>query len=146
VLTISRAFSAGELTSPKSGKARRTPLVDDAAAALKRLRERGDFTGRTDWVFVNVFGRHLNDSAVRRRYKAAQKVAKLRPLRFHDLRHTYGSLLAAGGVDPVAIQAAYDHADINTTMRYLHARPATEQAKRFSEAFRTAGQAAVPSP
>jgi hypothetical protein len=35
----------------------------------------------------------------------ARDAAGLRPLRFHDLRHTYGSLLAAAGIDLVSIQA-----------------------------------------
>ena len=59
----------------------------------------------------------------------------LRPLRWHDLRHTYGSLLAADGVDLVAIQAAMGHSALATTGRYLHARPAAEQAARFTRAF-----------
>jgi hypothetical protein len=51
----------------------------------------------------NVLGRTLDGSAVRRRFKRARGAAGLRPLRFHDLRHTYGSLLAAAGIDLVSI-------------------------------------------
>jgi integrase len=82
-----------------------------------------------------VLGRHLDGSAVRRRFKRARDAAGLRPLRFHDLRHTYGSLLAAAGVDLVAIQAAMGHSALVTTSRYLHARPASEQAVVFTRAF-----------
>jgi hypothetical protein len=56
-------------------------------------------------------------------------------MRWHDLRHTYGSLLAASGEELVTIKAAMGHANITTTEVYLHARPATELAKRFSKAF-----------
>jgi site-specific recombinase XerD len=52
----------------------------------------------------------------------------------HDLRHTYGSLLAAG-VDLVKIKSAMGHTKIATTERYLHARPASEQAAEFTRAF-----------
>jgi integrase len=79
-------------------------------------------------------GTHL----VPTRYKRAQKAANIRPLRFHDLRHTYGSLLAAAGVDLVTIQAAMGHGALATTGRYLHARPANEQAEVFTLAFRPA--------
>ena len=48
---------------------------------------------------------------------------------------TYGSLLAAAGVDLVAIQAAMGHSALVTTSRYLHARPASEQAAVFTRAF-----------
>jgi site-specific recombinase XerD len=56
-------------------------------------------------------------------------------LRWHDLRHTYGSLLAADGVDLVTIHSAMGHLALATTGRYLHARPASEQAARFTRAF-----------
>jgi hypothetical protein len=53
-------------------------------------------------VFSNAFDRTLDSSALRRRYRSAQDAAGLRPLRWH-LRHTYGSLQAASGVDLVTI-------------------------------------------
>jgi integrase len=135
---VPRAFSAGLETSTKSGRVRRVPLPDQAAAALDRLSRRGDFTGYDELVFCNVFGRSLDDSALRRRFKRARDAAGLRPLRVHDLRHTYGSLLAAAGVDLVAIQAAMGHAALITTGRYLHARPAADQAAVFTRAFQPA--------
>ncbi len=61
--------------------------------------------------------------------------AELPPLRFHDLRHTYGSLLVAGGIDLVSVKSAMGHANMSTTERYLHARPATELAERFTRAL-----------
>jgi integrase len=134
-ITVARAISAGVETSPKSGRVRRVPLPDQAAAALDRVSRRDDFTGPDELVFVNVLGRGLDPSALRRRFKRARDGAGLRPLRFHDLRHTYGSLLAAAGVDLVTIQAAMGHGALVTTGRYLHARPASEQAQVFTAAF-----------
>jgi integrase len=128
-------MSAGVESSTKSGRVRRVPLPDQAAGALDRLSKRQDFTGADELVFVNVLGRSLDGSALRRRFKRARDAAGLRPLRFHDLRHTYGSLLAANGVDLVTIQSAMGHADLATTGRYLHARPASEQAAIFTRAF-----------
>ena len=135
VLTVSRALSAGVESGTKGGKARHVPLVPQAAAALERLRERGDFTAPDELVFCNWLGRPLDESALRRRFMAARDAAGLRPLRFHDLRHTYGSLLASGGVSVTDIQAAMGHADVQTTARYLHARQASEQVDRFARAF-----------
>ena len=43
--------------------------------------------------------------------------------RIHDLRHTFGTTLAAEGVDIVTIKDLMGHADITTTMKYLHAAP-----------------------
>jgi integrase len=134
-LTVGRAISAGVESSTKSGRVRRVPLPDQAAAALDRLSRRADFTGADERVFCNPLGRTLDGSALRRRYKRAQAVAGLRSLRWHDLRHTYGSLLAAAGVDLVTIQAAMGHGALATTGRYLHARPAADQAAVFTRAF-----------
>jgi integrase len=89
-------------------------------------------------VFCNVYGRALDDSALRRRYRRAQAAAGVRPLRFHGLRHTFGSLLAMRGVDVVTIQKAMGHSALSTTSRYLHARPASEQAHVFTRAFNPA--------
>jgi len=41
----------------------------------------------------------------------------------HLLRHTFGTALAAAGVDVVTIQRLMGHADVKMTMRYLHAAP-----------------------
>jgi integrase len=136
-LTIARAISAGVESSTKSGRVRRVPLADQASAALDRMSQRGRFTASDDLVFCNAFGRRLDDSALRRRFRRAQRAADVRPLRFHDLRHTFGSLLAASGVDVVTIQKAMGHSALTTTSRYLHARPASEQAKAFTAAFTT---------
>jgi integrase len=137
-LNVARAMSAGIESSTKSGHMRRVPLADQAASALARMSQRKRFTSPDDLVFCNVFGRPLDDSALRRRYRRAQTAAGIRPLRFHDLRHTFGSLLAMRGVDIVTIQKAMGHSALATTGRYLHARPASEQAKAFTAAFAVA--------
>jgi integrase len=134
-LTVARAMSAGIESSTKSGHTRRVPLADQAAAALDRMSRREHFTTPNDLVFCNVYGRPLDDSALRRRYRRAQSAAGVRPLRFHDLRHTFGSLLAMRGVDVVTIKDAMGHSALATTSRYLHARPASERAQAFTAAF-----------
>jgi len=77
-------------------------------------------------------------STLRRRFARAQAGAGVRSLRWHDLRHTYGSLLAADGINLVSIKDAMGHSALATTGRYLHARPASEQAARFTRAFQPA--------
>jgi integrase len=137
-ITVRRALSAGVQSTTKSGRIRRVPLPDQLAAALDSLSRREDFTSDDDLVFCNAFGRILDGSALRRRYKAARDAAGLRELRFHDLRHTYGSNLAAAGVDLVTIQSVMGHGALATTSRYLHARDAAEQAEVFTKVFEPA--------
>lgn len=142
-LIVRRAVSGDvEVASTKSRRAREVPLPDQAAGALDRLSRRGEFVSRDDFVFCNRLGRRLDASALRRRFERARDAAGLEPLRFHDLRHTYGSLLVAGGIDLASVKAAMGHARISTTERYLHARPAGELADRFTLAL--AGAAPAP--
>jgi len=134
-LTISRSLSSGVEGTTKTGHVRRVPMADQAAAALDRLSQREDFVSPDNYVFCNALGRPLDGSALRRRYKRARDAAGLRPLRWHDLRHTFGSLLVAGGVDLVSIKDAMGHSQLTTTSRYLDARPAIERAAAFTAAF-----------
>jgi integrase len=135
-IVVQRAVSASvEALSTRSRRAREVPLPDQAAGALDRVSQRGDFTSPDDYVFVNRLGRRLDGSALRRRVERARDASGLRPLRFHHLRHTYGSLLVAGGVDLASVKAAMGHARITTTERYLHARSASELADRFTRAL-----------
>jgi integrase len=119
----------------KSGRGRTVPMVPDVAHALARMLTRDRFTAAEDFVFVGEAGRHVDGSALRRRYRAAQARAGLPPLRFHDLRHTFGSLAINVG-SQVEVQAWMGHADVRTTARYLHYRRRADEARRLAEAFR----------
>src|SRR5207302_2808759 len=88
-----------------------------------------------DLVFPGLAGDPLDDSALRRRFKAAVKRAKLRPLRFHDLRHTFGSL-AIDRASIVQVQAWMGHSDVKTTMKYLHYKSRSGEATMLADAFR----------
>jgi integrase len=133
-LLVEASWSAGRLSSPKSRKWRAVPLADQPAAALARLAHRPHFTSRDDLVFVSAVGDYLDPSAIRRRYRRAQAAAGLRPLRFHDLRHSFGSLVIRE-FDPVAVKDFMGHSKITTTERYLHARSRKTDALRLTKAF-----------
>lgn len=133
-LLVEASWSAGRLTTPKSRKWRAVPLADQPAAVLDQLSQRPFFTGRDDLVFCSPVGDYLDPSALRRRYRRAQKAAGLRPLRFHDLRHSFGSLVIRE-FDPVAVKDFMGHAKITTTERYLHARSRRTDAARMTKAF-----------
>lgn len=135
-IRVRRAFNPhGGLGTPKSGKIRAVPLVPEVAQTLARLSDREHFTAEDDFVFVNTIGNHLEASSLRQRYKDALVRAELRPLRFHDLRHTFGTLAVRVAEVP-AVQAWMGHSDIQTTMRYVHHRNRGHEAKLLAEAFR----------
>ena len=102
------------MTTPKSGKVRSVPMAPDVAAALAPLGRRGHWTGDDDLVFVGDLGGYLDGSALRRRYDRRCEGAGLRPLRFHDLRHTFGTRMIAKA-DIRRVQEWMGHADVQTT-------------------------------
>ncbi len=124
---------------PKSRKSRTVPMVEDVATTLKRLKGREHHTQPKDPVFVSEDGGMIDGSALRRRYIDDLKRAGLRFLRFHDLRHTFGSL-AINSASIVQVQAWMGHADIKTTMRYLHHKSRADDAQQLSSAFRPAAE------
>lgn len=140
-IRVYEAYSRNELGSPKSRKSRTVPMIDQAGEALSDLKARGHHAGKDDLVFVNRDGGHVDGSALRRRYLAALEAAGLRRLRFHDLRHTFGSL-AINTATIVQVQAWMGHADVKTTMRYLHHKSRASDARLLSEAFRPESDAA----
>jgi integrase len=128
--------------APKSGRVRSVPMIDQVAVALDQLSRRNGWTGEEDLVFVGPTGEHIEDSALRRRFYAALKAASLKHIRFHDLRHSFGTL--AVQVFPLTDVKAYmGHADIATTMIYVHHVPQVDAAEKLSSALRLA---ALPPP
>jgi integrase len=127
-------YSFGELVTPKSGKVRSIPMVQEVAEALARLSQREHFTRDEDPVFAGTVGGHLDASALRRRYSAAVRDAELRPLPFHSLRHYFGSM-AVSRASLVQVQSWMGHSHIQTTARYLHAKSQAGDAALLAEAF-----------
>ena len=133
-IRVRASYHLGQLTTPKSGKVRAVPMAPDVATALAQLGRRLHWVGDDDLVFAGEAGGHLDGSALRRRYKEASGRAGLRPLRFHDLRHTFGTRMITKA-DIRGVQEWMCHADITTTMRYLHYAPRSEDAALVAEAF-----------
>jgi integrase len=134
-IRVRASYAGAQLTTPKSGKVRSVPMAPDVASALAGLARREYRTGDDDLVFVGELGGYLDGSALRRRFKEALARAALRPLRFHDLRHTFGTRMIAKA-DIRRVQEWMGHADIQTTMRYLHYAPHSEDAELVAAAFK----------
>src|SRR5262249_52884132 len=73
--------------------------------------------------------------------------------RFHNLRHTFGTAMAAAGVPMRTLQEWMGHADIQTTERYADYAPRTRDAELVAAAFSsrtearaTPAQTPVPAP
>ena len=78
------------------------------------------------------------------RFKQALKRAGLRDLRFHDLRHTYGTRMAAAGTPLRTLQGWMGHRDYKTTEIYADFAPDPTQGAVWAQ--RAFGAASPPSP
>jgi len=131
---VNASYTHGSLDVPKSGRGRSLPLIDSVASGLAKLSQREHFVGPDDLVFAGLGGSHLDASALRRRYNRAREKAGLRPLRFHDLRHTFGTY-AIRTADPRELQHWMGHAQFSTTEIYLSYKPQADAARRLGQAF-----------
>jgi integrase len=138
---VRQSFTNGRVDTPKSGQERTVPMAEEVAEALAALSQRDEFRADDDLVFCGVKGGHLSGHKLRDRYKAAIKKAGLRDLRFHDLRHTFGSH-AIRTADSREVMEWMGHQDLATTQRYLQFKPRLDAARRISEAFRADSGAA----
>lgn len=126
----------GKAAPPKSQKVRSVPMIPQAATALDRLSRRADLTGPMDLVFPSALGSPLEGNDMRDRLYEAMAAAGIDRHRngktfvFHDLRHTFGTL--AVEVWPLSDVKAYmGHADISTTMKYVHHTPKHDAAQKL---------------
>src|SRR3954451_20264408 len=135
-IRVSSSYTEGHLTRPKSGKVRAVPMAPEVGTALAKLGQRAHWTGDDDLVFPGMTGGYLDASALYRRFVAAAQRAGLRRLRFHDLRHTFGTTMAANPkVDLRRLQESMGHADMATTHRYSPFKPRHDDAALVAEAF-----------
>ena len=107
-------------------------MVPEVAQALAKLGQRQLWTGDDDFVFVGPTGSYIDYSATVKAYKRALRRAGLRAIKFHGLRHSFGTL-AVQGFPLSDVQAWMGHADIQTTMRYVHHIPKHDAAERLGE-------------
>jgi integrase len=137
-IRVRRTWGNGVEGTPKSGRDRAVPMMDDVAQALTGQRRRERFVDHQDLVFCDPLGKHLAYKSLSERYKEALATAGLRQLRFHDLRHTFGTH-AIRAADPREVMEWMGHADIQTTQKYLSYKPRRDAAKRLAAAFEDAG-------
>jgi integrase len=130
-------YVRGEFIDPKSADSSRSvPMAERVAAALTALRAESLYPRERDLVFAHPeTGKPLDRSKLVRRFKAALARADVRQITFHELRHTFGTRMAANGVALRRLQYWMGHADIKTTQVYAHYQPDDHEADMVDDAF-----------
>lgn len=119
----------------KSSQSRVIPLSARAMAVLKEWRKQ---EGKTGPVFPGA-----TKDALKGQWTRLLRDTEVTGLRWHDLRHTFGSRCAVAGVPVSVIQRLMGHSSITTTSRYLHATG--EDARRGIELLEQATTATTPA-
>ena len=125
-----RILVAADTTKTKSSM-RTLPLVPFMRERLLALREeqkenrrlcgRSYIKDYVDYVCVNEIGDLIKPHYVTESFPKLLKANGLRPVRYHDLRHSCASLLLANGVPMKQIQEWLGHSDFSTTANiYAH--------------------------
>ena len=121
---------------PKTERAVRDVILMPALAqALRRHKRASPFNRADDYVFTTRAGTpehacHIGPRAL----KPALERAGIRPVRWHDLRHTFASLLIAGGANITFVSRQLGHASSQVTLGiYAHLLDGEEQARRTRE-------------
>lgn len=142
-LLVHRAenYETGEEKTTKSKKTRRVPIEASLRELLAAMRGEPRSTvvglpGSPTTAHVLEMETHLPRALQADLVRAGCTRAELfaddetrRPLCFHDLRHTYGTWRAIRGDDPLRIQRAMGHSDLETTQRYIN------EAETFDPSF-----------
>ncbi len=139
--TVVRSKDAGWVVeTPKTQRSRRTVPVPPTL-----MRQVLDFTqrkgsGPEDYVWGRGSQPRDLASFYRRRFTPAARAAGLAPMRIHDLRHTYASLMSHQGHRMVEISKWMGHANVAfTAQTYTHlfedAESEAERSARLDAAF-----------
>lgn len=113
------------VTETKGGEDRWVPLNDVAERELRELTGNARRRGWT-YLFTNPKTKSYY-TTIKTAWNTACRLAGITNLHFHDLRHTFGTRAADGGANLGDLQKVMGHAQLSTTMQYVHA---TEEGKR----------------
>jgi len=135
---VRQNYVLGEYGTPKSRRSTRSvPMAEEVGGELDRLFTVSRRQGEDDLVFADPYtGGPLSKAANNRRYRRALRAARLDPThRIHDLRHTFGTRMAAVGTSMRTLQEWMGHRDIATTQRYADYAPSRQEAELIDAAF-----------
>ena len=120
------AHDGKSFSLPKTAKSRRRiRLTPEAVEALKKHRipqhqkrlQQGSVWRDHGLVFCSSVGTPMNpDNFIKRQHKPLLRRAELPYIRFHDLRHTFASLMMPNVKNPQIVQEMLGHSRISTTL------------------------------
>ena len=123
-------------TRGKTRNARRSIALDDTTLAVLagwKAFQTAEFAAvgidsAEQWAFTDGDGEPVHPHALHQSFHRIVRNARVTPIRFHDLRHTHGSLLIKEGVPVKVVSERLGHAHIALTMQtYQHLLPGMQE-------------------
>lgn len=116
------------LLKTKNNKVRKIPMGNELFRIFKELNEHKS----CEYVFVNP-STEVNYKYIGKAFRRICKLAKVKNMTFHALRHTAATRMVAAGIDLVVVKEILGHSDLKTTQRYAH--PVPERKLKAIEAL-----------
>jgi integrase len=136
------SFVRGQMGAPKSRRsARAVPLASRLVSELEEHHRSTAWNQESDLVLAHPHtGRPLDRVRLLQHFKAALARADVRPVRIHDLRHTFATTVAASGeVSMRMLQEWMGHLDARTTQIYADYMPDAREQAMIDAAFAPRG-------
>jgi integrase len=133
-IQVQRAFRNGRITKTKTNKSRLVDmsdqLYDELKILYKKRKEEGLKAGKgaPEKIVFHTKGDYTSQNTIRNIWKRMLDKAKLRDMRFHDIRHSFASLLLSNGESPVYVKEQLGHSSIQMTVDiYGHLIPSSNR-------------------
>jgi len=118
-LTVTQ-FRGGavEIHRGKTAHARRSiPASTRVASALESRKSQA----KSEWLFpAPTATGHIDSSSLKKQHAATLKISKVEPFVLYSLRHTCLTRWAEAGMETFVLKKLAGHANIATTLRYIH--------------------------
>ena len=106
----------------RQSKHKKDRYVPVSALSLKGIRQYLESSNPQNWLFNGkIRGQQASREGIRHAFRSCiQKAGIQKQVCIHTLRHSYATHLLEMGLDIVSVKNQLGHADIATTMMYLH--------------------------
>jgi len=119
------------VTVEKTGREAVVPMSATLRAVLLQRKARPVVS---EFVIVNADGHRYADSVINRYHQIAKEIAGItRRVRVHDLRHSFGSLMASAGASELMLKEFFGHGSTKMVQRY--SRPSAAAMKVVAAAL-----------
>lgn len=131
-IQVKRSYRRYKTERTKTSRTRRVDMSDQLRSVLRRLsiktKEQSLQHGPIKLVFHRQ-GKQIEQNWMRCQFEGVLKKAGMRKIRFHDLRHTFATLLIMNGESPAYVKEQLGHSSIAMTIdTYTHWIPSSNRA------------------